>query len=185
MPVLRGLSPLTALLIASSAGLVGCGSGSALLAQPAQWISPYRNDVVQGNFIAAEQISQLKPGLSRLQVRNLMGTPLVSSLFHADRWDYVFSFKRGNGQAQLYRYSVFFKGDALTRFEGDAMPSESEFLAQLDGKRKLGTVPSLQATPEQLQAAQPDKPAQPAQPAASAAPVVAAPATSYPPLESR
>lgn len=180
MPVRPRFLLPSALLAAVSAGLVGCGSGAGVLSQPAQWITPYRSDVVQGNFIASEQVSQLKPGLSRLQVRNLMGTPLVSSLFHADRWDYVFSFKRGAGEPKLYRYSVFFQGDALTRFEGDAMPSESEFLAQLDVKRKLGAVPPLQATPEQLQAAQPVKPAQPT--AVGAAPAAALP-VAYPPLE--
>ena len=184
MSVHQGLSPLAALLFACAAGLLGCASGGGASSQAGSWITPYRSDVVQGNFIAAEQISQLKPGLSRLQVRNLMGTPLVSSLFHADRWDYVFSFKRGGGPVRLYRYSVFFKGDALVRFEGDAMPSESEFLAQLDVKRKLGAVPPLQATPEQLQAAQPAKPPQPSPATANTVPAVAAPATPYPPLES-
>jgi outer membrane protein assembly factor BamE len=136
--------------------------------------------VVQGNFIASEQVAQLKAGLSRLQVRNLLGTPLVSSLFHADRWDYVFSFKRGGDAPRLYRYSVVFQGDSLVRFEGDAMPSEAEFIAQLDARRKLGPVPPLQATPEQLQASQPAAPAA----AATSAPAVPPPLpTSYPPLE--
>lgn len=178
MPVRQRLLLPTALLAALSACLVGCSSGAGALSQPAQWVTPYRSDVVQGNFIASEQVAQLKVGMTRLQVRNLMGTPLVSSLFHADRWDYVFSFKRGSGQPKLYRYSVFFKGDALTRFDGDAMPSESEFIAQLEVRRKLGPVPQLQATPAQLQAAQPAKAAQPA-----AASMPAAAPTSYPPLE--
>ena len=179
MPVRQRIFLLTALLAAVSAGLAGCSTGASVLSEPAQWLTPYRNDVVQGNFIASEQVGQLKAGMSRLQVRNLLGTPLVSSLFHADRWDYVFSFKRGGGDAKLYRYSVFFQGDALTRFAGDAMPSESEFLAQLDVKRKLGAVPPLQATPEQLQAAQPTKPARPSAVSAPAAPAP----TNYPPLE--
>jgi outer membrane protein assembly factor BamE len=170
-----------ATLAVLAASLVGCSTGGASLSQPSQWLTPYRSDVVQGNFIASEQIAQLKAGLSRLQVRNLLGTPLVSSLFHADRWDYVFSFKRGAEAPRLYRYTVFFQGDALVRFEGDAMPSEAEFIAQLDARRKLGPVPPLQATPEQLQASQP------ATPAASATGAPAAPPplpTSYPPLES-
>jgi outer membrane protein assembly factor BamE len=149
------------------------------LVQPTQWLTPYRSDVLQGNFISSEQVAQLTPGLSRLQVRNLLGTPLVSSLFHGDRWDYVFSIKRGTGQPRMYRYTVFFQGDALQRFEGDAMPSEAEFTAQLDVRRKLGAVPPLQATPEQLQAAQPAKPATPPTVSAPAAPAP----TNYPPLE--
>ena len=55
---------------------------------------PYVPDVVQGNFISSEQYSQLKVGMSREQVRQIMGTPLLASYFHANRWDYVFEFKR-------------------------------------------------------------------------------------------
>jgi outer membrane protein assembly factor BamE len=82
----------------------------------------------------------------------------------------------------MYRYTVFFKGDALQRFEGDAMPSEAEFIAQLDVRRKLGAVPPLQASEEQLNAARGAAPAAAgAAPPAPAAPLP--PATAYPPLE--
>lgn len=175
----RFLRQITA-LAALTVSVAGCSSGGSALSQPAQWLTPYRSDVVQGNFIASEQVAQLKAGLSRLQVRNLLGTPLVSSLFHADRWDYVFSFKRGADAPRLYRYTVFFQGDSLVRFEGDAMPSEAEFIAQLDARRKLGPVPPLQATPEQLQASQPAASASKA--GAAAAPLPPLP-DSYPPLE--
>ncbi len=160
--------------------LSACGTRD-LLSRPATWLTPYRPDVVQGNFISSEQVAQLRPGLTRVQVRNLLGTPLVSSVFHGDRWDYVFTFKRRGGESRLYRYAVFFEGDELVRFEGDDMPTEAEFIAQLDGRSRLGKVPALEATPEQLKAAQ-------ARPAAAApaepAPAAAAPArTTYPPLE--
>jgi outer membrane protein assembly factor BamE len=81
----------------------------------------------------------------------------------------------------MYRYTVFFKGDALQRFEGDAMPSEAEFIAQLDVRRKLGVVPPLQATPEQLKAAQGAAPATASTVAPPPAPLP--PAAAYPPLE--
>jgi outer membrane protein assembly factor BamE len=177
---------IAALVLASAVPLAGCSSGQSVLARPAHWLTPYRPDVVQGNFIAAEQVAQLKPGLSRLQVRNLLGTPLVSSLFHDDRWDYVFSLKRGDGQARLYRYTVFFERDSLLKFEGDAMPSESEFVGQLGQQRKSRPVPSLQATPEQLEAARAStaRPLEPAEPAAASASAAPAPLpASYPPLE--
>lgn len=171
---------LVCTLAALSVGLGACTSVPRAL--PAQWLAPYRSDVLQGNFISSEQVAQLTPGLSRLQVRNLLGTPLVSSLFHADRWDYVFSIKRGTGEPRMYRYTVFFQGDTLQRFEGDAMPSEAEFIAQLDVRRKLGAVPPLQASPEQLKAAQSAAPASAAVPAAPATPLPPAAAV-YPPLE--
>jgi outer membrane protein assembly factor BamE len=163
--------------------LGACGS-SKMLSQPATWLTPYRPDVVQGNFISSEQVALLNPGLSRLQVRNLLGTPLVSSLFHADRWDYVFSMQRRVGESRIYRYAVFFKGDELTRFEGDRMPSEAEFIAQLDVRRELGKVPALEATAEQLKAAQANSPPRSTESAAAAASAPTA-ATSYPPLEGR
>lgn len=182
MPV-RFRSALIVPVASLSLLLTACGTGD-LLSQPATWLTPYRPDMVQGNFISSEQVSQLRPGLSRLQVRNLLGTPLVASVFHADRWDYVFSIKRRSGETRSYRYAVFFRGDELVRFEGDDMPSESEFIAQLDGRRKLGKVPALEATPEQLQAARAQAPRKAAEPAPVTA-AVAAPATpaTYPPLE--
>lgn len=182
MPASHRTPLLVCTLAALSLGLGACSSVPQALVQPTQWLTPYRSDVLQGNFISSEQVAQLTPGLSRLQVRNLLGTPLVSSLFHGDRWDYVFSIKRGTGQPRMYRYTVFFQGDALQRFEGDAMPSEAEFTAQLDVRRKLGAVPPLQASEEQLKAAQGAAPAA----ASAVAPPPAAPlppATAYPPLE--
>ena len=175
---------VTVFAVGLSVLLGACGS-SKTLSQPATWLTPYRPDVVQGNFISSEQVALLTPGLSRLQVRNLLGTPLVSSLFHADRWDYVFSMQRRAGESRIYRYAVFFKGDELVRFEGDRMPSESEFIAQLDVRRELGKVPPLEATAEQLKAAEakaPPRAPEVAAPAAASAPAAAA---SYPPLEGR
>jgi outer membrane protein assembly factor BamE len=185
MPERQRIFLLTALLAAVSAGLAGCSSGASVLSQPAQWLTPYRNDVVQGNFISSEQVALLSPGLSRLQVRNLLGTPLVSSLFHADRWDYVFSMQRRVGESRIYRYAVFFKGDELARFEGDRMPSESEFIAQLDVRRDLGKVPLLEATAEQLKAAEAKAPPRAPEAVVPAAPSAPGAATSYPPLEGR
>lgn len=177
----RSRLALTVTAVGLSVLLSACGSSYDLFARPATWLTPYRPDVVQGNFISSEQVAQLRSGMSRLQVRNLLGTPLVSSLFHGDRWDYVFSLQRRGGEVRLYRYAVFFQGDALTRFEGDAMPSEAEFVAQIDSRRKLGPVPALEATPEQLKAAEAKAPRKADLPP-PAAPVLP-PATSYPPLE--
>ena len=153
---------------------------------PVTWITPYRVDVIQGNFVSREQVEQLRPGLTREQVKSVLGTPLLASLFHADRWDYVFTLQRQGVPNQSYKYTVFFTGDQLVRFEGDTMPSEADFIDKLDtSKRKFGKVPVLEATDEQLKAA--DKSAA-SRAAAAAAPLVSAPAdaaaTIYPPLES-
>lgn len=165
-----------ALVAAVAAG--GCGSFDSMSRRMVGSIAPYKMEVVQGNFVSREQVAALRPGISRMQVRDILGTPLVTSVFHADRWDYVFTIKREGVQSQVRRLAVFFKGDVLDRFEGDEMPTEAEFVATLDNKRKGATVPVLEATEEQLKKF---SAAQPRAPAASA-PVEPASAN-YPPLE--
>jgi outer membrane protein assembly factor BamE len=94
---------------------------------------PYVPDVVQGNFISSEQYAQLKVGMSREQVRQIMGTPLLASYFHANRWDYVFEFKReGQTIGKERRVTLFFEGDKLIKFDGDALPTEVELVAEID-----------------------------------------------------
>jgi outer membrane protein assembly factor BamE len=179
-----GVSSLVVLL---SGLLAACGSTGSSALNPVNWLTPYRTEVVQGNFISREQVEMLKAGMTRAQVRDVLGTPLLASVFHADRWDYVFTLKRRNVEPQAFKYTLFFKGDVLERFEGDSMPSEAEFIARLDSARKLGKVPPLQATDEQLKAAgkagvggtaSTGAPAGDAAGQAASAPVV------YPPLES-
>ena len=131
-----------ALFIALTA-LAGCSGFGGSAANPVNWITPYKVDVIQGNFVSKEQVDALRVGMIRDQVKATLGTPLLARLFHADRWDYVFTLKRQGTEAQSYKYTVFFKGDLLERFEGDTMPSEAEFISRLDNKRKLGKVPQL------------------------------------------
>ena len=168
--------------------LASCSSGSLgqSSANPVNWITPYKVDVIQGNFVAKEQVEQLQPGMSRDQVKAVLGTPLMASLFHADRWDYVFTLKRQGIEPQSFKYAVFFKGDQLERFSGDAMPSEAEFISTLSNKRKLAKVPMLEATEAQLKMAEKSKSAAPGTlPESPAATVAAdAPPGVYPPLES-
>jgi outer membrane protein assembly factor BamE len=133
-------------------------------------------DVVQGNFVSKEQRQALTPGMARAQVRDILGTPLVTSLFHADRWDYAFSIRRQGVPPQTFQLTVFFKGDVLQSIEGGDLPSESEFVERLVIQRKAASVPNLQASEEDLK----KFPVQKAQGGAErAAPLPA----NYPPLE--
>ena len=159
---------------------------SSSAVNPVNWITPYRMDVIQGNFVSKEQVEQLQAGMTRDQVKAVLGTPLMASLFHADRWDYVFTLKRQGVEPQSFKYTVFFKGDQLERFEGDTMPSEAEFISTLSSKRKLGKVPVLEATEEQLKAAEKSSAAKtmPESPADTANVPAAPQTTVYPPLES-
>lgn len=176
----RARSGLVLLVGASVAVLAGCGSFNGAGNRIASVITPYKIDVVQGNFVSREQVEALQPGMSRQQVREILGTPLVTSLFHADRWEYVFTLQRPGEEPQSRRLTVFFQNDALERFEGDTMPTETEFVATLGSRgAKKGKVPVLEATPEQL-ARFPAAPRPTTPP--TAAPLEPA-SISYPPLE--
>lgn len=172
-------SALWGACLATGLSLAACGSFDSASHQLASAITPYRMEIVQGNFVSKEQVAALQPGMTRLQVRDILGTPLVTSLFHGDRWDYVFTMRRQRVEPQNFRLTLFFQGDVLERFEGDDMPSETEFVQRISRERKV-KVPRLEATEEQL--AKFPAAAGPAG-AASAAPAAAQPAGSYPPLE--
>lgn len=88
-------------------------------------LTPYRIDVRQGNHITQEMVSQLKPGQSRDQVRFILGTPLISDPYHAERWDYVYRFQPGHGEAQQRRVTIFFSDGKLSRIAGDVMSKET------------------------------------------------------------
>lgn len=91
--------------------------GAALLAG---CINVYRADIQQGNVVTPDMVEKLKPGMTRSQVRFVLGTPLVTDTFHPDRWDYVFYQKRGaDAPFEPSRLTVVFEGDALLRVEGE------------------------------------------------------------------
>ncbi|MFC4932553.1 outer membrane protein assembly factor BamE [Massilia sp. GCM10023247] len=101
------------------------------------WIfSPYRPDIQQGNFVSQEMLSQLKVGQTRDQVRFLLGTPLLTDMFHADRWDYPFYLARGNGELTTSRVTVYFKDGVVERFDGGNLPTEREYIARIAGPIK-------------------------------------------------
>ena len=144
-------------------------------------ITPYKIEVVQGNFVSKEQVQALQPGMSRQQIRDILGTPLVTSVFHSDRWDYVFTIKRPGVEPQVRKLVIFFNGDSFARAEGDEMPSEAEFVASLQGMKGKPKVPQLEATEAQLA----KFPVRNNDDSANAPAITAPAATSYPPLESR
>ena len=159
-----------------AAGLSACGLTQGVHRDT---FRPYTPEVVQGNFVSREQRQFLRVGMSRAQVRDVLGTPLVASLFHADRWDYAFSIRRQGTEPQQFRLTLHFKGDALERIEGDELPSEVEFADRLSGPRPNVKVPVLEASEEQLS----QFPVKRTDAQQSAPAPAALPAT-YPPLES-
>lgn len=101
------------------------------------WVfSPYRPDIQQGNFVSQEMLSQLKVGQTREQVKFILGTPLMTDVFHADRWDYPFYLARGNGELTKARVTVYFKDDKVEKFDGGNLPTEKEYIARIAGPAK-------------------------------------------------
>jgi outer membrane protein assembly factor BamE len=101
------------------------------------WVlSPYRPDIQQGNFVSAEMLQQLKVGQTREQVKFVLGTPLLTDAFHANRWDYPFYLARGNGELTTSRVAVYFKDDKVDHVDGGNLPSEREYIQRLIGISK-------------------------------------------------
>jgi len=88
-------------------------------------VQPYRIDVRQGNVITQDMVAQLRPGLTRDQVKFILGSPLVADMFHTDRWDYVYHFQPGKGEAQRRRLTVIFEDNKLSRLAGDVVAGEA------------------------------------------------------------
>ena len=99
-------------------------------------ISPHRMEIQQGNFVSQEMVAQLKPGMSKDQVRFILGTPLIADVFHADRWDYVFTRLRSNSrELEQRRIAVYFEDGKLKRLDGDVVASEAPGAAAASGGR--------------------------------------------------
>lgn len=118
---------------------------------------PYKAEIAQGNFVSKEQVTALKPGMPRAQVMDILGTPLLVSVFHADRWEYVFTLKRQGIETKKYKLTVFFKGDVLDKVDGSNMPSEQEFVDALSANKSSAKPSVLEMTEQELKAT--EKPA--------------------------
>jgi outer membrane protein assembly factor BamE len=137
-------------LAAACAGLSACSTLNNATGRIAGLVTPYKVEVVQGNFVSKEQKDALQVGMPRAQVRDILGAPLVASAFHADRWEYVFTIGRQGQEPQQRKLTVFFKGDELAKVESDELISEDEFVTSLSVGRKLAKVPLLEVPQEVL-----------------------------------
>jgi outer membrane protein assembly factor BamE len=97
------------------------------------FLRPYRPDIQQGNFISREMVAQLKEGMTQEQVRFVLGTPLLTDVFHSDRWDYPFRMAKGNGEMTTSRVTLTFADKKLTRIEGGDLPTEADYLSRISG----------------------------------------------------
>lgn len=87
-------------------------------------LTPYKLDIQQGNHVTQDMIDKLKPGMSRSQVRFVLGTPLVVDPFHVDRWDYVYVLQKQGRVIEQRRIVVRFQDDRLVGIEGDVVPAK-------------------------------------------------------------
>ena len=183
---LSQLSTASALLGALALG--GCSSlpfsnEPATVKGFVAWIAPYRPDIIQGNVVTTEQIAQVKPGMTRLQVREVLGTPLLTDPFHAQRWDYVFTMKRQGFDDQQRTFFVLFDNDAVQKVDSPALPSEDEFVQQISRKPLPTKTPKLALTDQERAALPPPTPIAQSAAASAAAPVGVT--RKYPPLETQ
>lgn len=166
----------------------GCASESTVRRYVPQIITPYRIDIQQGNFVTQDMVDKLAVGQTREQVRFILGTPVLSDIFHARRWDYVFRLTRGWGDPQSHKLAVFFdEGGKLERWETDLAPPEPKSSSAAPAPAAGGaTDPAAPRAAEAgvaVGAAAPSVPAAPAVPApprnepATATPVQPASAT--------
>ncbi len=102
-------------LVVASA-LVTLASGCGLV---------YKMEINQGNYVTRDSAERLREGMTRQQVRNLLGTPVAESVFHADRWDYRYSLERRGRQITQHRLTVFFEGDRVKRWESAELPTSA------------------------------------------------------------
>ena len=83
----------------------------------------YTIDIQQGNYVTEDLVAKLKTGMTKAEVRNLLGTPLLVDAFHQNRWDYYFSNVKGGKPDKASRFSVFFENDKVASFAGEARPA--------------------------------------------------------------
>ncbi len=131
---MRNLLILLALLCAS------CGT-----ALPT--IKPYKLDVQQGNVVTSKMLLQLRPGMTKSQVRFIMGTPLIQDSFHGNRWDYVYQMREAGKVIEQRRVILDFENDLLKTVRGDVIPSAGD---KASAEENIGTrVINPSAKPEE------------------------------------
>ena len=106
----------------------GCLSAIILITSLAgcsyfQFPGVYKISIQQGNIVSQEMVDQLKPGLTKRQVRFILGNPLLTDTFNNNRWDYLYSLRKPNGNTAKKRLTVFFEDDKLTHFTGHFVPN--------------------------------------------------------------
>ena len=103
------------------AGLLAFGTGCSLFSDFSLPVPTfYKTKVRQGNFIDQATLGTLHAGMSRREVQQKLGTPLVTDPFHQNRWDYIYTYRPGTydgGEPEQRRVTLYFERDVLSRIE--------------------------------------------------------------------
>ena len=154
MPIIqyfsRILSGMMSSRLARAVSLALVVAGCSWVPRP---VTEYKIDIQQGNVLTQEMVSQLKTGLTKDQVRFILGTPVLMDMFHANRWDYVYRLQKGStGEVEMRQFSTYFDAsDRLVRVGGDvAALQASDLSAEPVSKMReidLGSVPEGTVAP--------------------------------------
>jgi len=117
----RGTGMKRILIAAAALFLAACSMDATSL-------RPYKLDVQQGNVVTQDMIAKLRPGMTKSQVRFIMGSPLLVDIFHGNRWDYVYRYQKAGHVTEERKITLFFDGDLLQRVTGDVVAGSQEEL---------------------------------------------------------
>jgi outer membrane protein assembly factor BamE len=88
-------------------------------------LTPYKMDIRQGNFVSFDMRQKLKVGMTKAQVRYVMGTPMINDPFHDNRWDYVYRLQHDRKVTEKQNLTLYFEGDNLARIVDGLQSSEA------------------------------------------------------------
>ena len=126
---------------ATSAVLGGCQTWTTYMPAIEQF-GVYKLDINQGNYLTQDMVDKLKVGQTKVQVRQVLGTPLLTDAFHDNRWDYVYQYARHGRVVERRQFAVYFVDDKLARWEGDELPVSAAQLNRIAADRALAPQPS-------------------------------------------
>ncbi len=96
-----------------------------LLAPVLSACTPYKMDIRQGNFVTQDMRDKLKLGMTKAQVRYVLGTPMINDPFHGDRWDYAYRLEHDGKVIENKNMTLYFEGDNLVRIVDGIQPVET------------------------------------------------------------
>lgn len=144
------LAPRAAAVLLVALLVSGCSSWRTGDEPVLGFLSPHRITIQQGNVVTQDQLDRVRPGMNRLQVRDALGTPLLTDVFHANRWDYVFTLRQEGRPVQRRSVVLMFDGDVLKTVEATPLPTEREFIDSISRSGRMVAAAELELSPEQL-----------------------------------